>query len=190
MLFVLDGRVLVPSKWRLKGAVAAPVVPCGCCVVGLAPAHTAAVWLSVWAAGITGRPFTPAQTAICSPTPSMLVHSASALLHHSIFCLLQFSAFPPCSRYTRLLSATLYPLYLQSACLSFCLSLTSSPSCSFYLFIFVSPPSLFALQFTQKHKHKQQQLGAVIVHLWNSIAFSVKDDVVNNKLHTTTKSPQ
>lgn len=143
MLYVLDGRVSVPSKWRLKGAVAAPVVPCGCCVVGLAPAHTAAVWLSVWAAGITGRPFTPAQTAICSPSPSMLVHSASSLLHHSIFCLLQFSAFPPCSRYTRLLSATLYPLYPQSVCLSFCLSLTSSPLLLLLFIYFLFPQHLF-----------------------------------------------
>lgn len=150
MLYVLDGRVSVPSKWRLKGAVAAPVVPCGCCVVGLAPAHTAAVWLSVWAAGITGRPFTPAQTAICSPSPSMLVHSANSLLHHSIFCLLQFSAFPSCSRYTRLLSATLYPLYPQSVCLSFCLSLTSS--CSFYFFFVCFPTISFCLT-----THKETQ---------------------------------
>lgn len=50
--------MLVPSKGRLEGAVAAPVVPRGCCVAGLAPAHTAAVWLSVCEAGITGRPFT------------------------------------------------------------------------------------------------------------------------------------
>jgi len=43
--------VRLPSKGRLEETVAAPVVPCGFCVVGLAPAHTAAVWLSVWATG-------------------------------------------------------------------------------------------------------------------------------------------
>lgn len=71
------------KKGRLKETVAAPVVPCGCCAAGLAPAHTAAVWLSVWAAGITGRPFTPAQTAVCSPSPSALVHSASSIISSS-----------------------------------------------------------------------------------------------------------
>lgn len=65
----------------------APVVACSCCVVGLAPAHTAAVWLSVWAAGVTGRPFTPARTAISSPSPSVLVHFASSPLHHFCFFL-------------------------------------------------------------------------------------------------------
>lgn len=52
-------------KMDLKGPAAAPVVLAVCCVVGSAPARTAAVWLSVWA---TGTPFTPAQTAVCSPS--------------------------------------------------------------------------------------------------------------------------
>lgn len=166
--------VRLPSKGRLKETVAAPVVPCGCCVVGLAPAHAAAVWLSVWAAGITGRPFTHAQTAVCSPSPSTLVHSVSSLLHHFWFCLFQPLPVPSCSLCVRLLSATLYPLYPRSVCLCFCLSLSASPSSSFHFFR-LQPP-LSAFQLTQKHK--KQQLGAVIVLLWNLIALSVKDEVV------------
>lgn len=180
----------MPSDGRLRGVVAAPVVPRGCCVLGLAPARTAAVWLSVWTAGVTGRPFTPALTAICSPSPSMLVHSAGSRLHHS--CAILWISL--CSQYTRLLSATLYPLYPQSLCLFFCLSVLSLPHflrlllLTFFLFVF--PTFLSAFQRTQKHKHKQQQLGALIVLLWNSMALSVKDEVVKNKLNITTKSLQ
>lgn len=178
--------VRLPSKGRLKETVAAPVVPCGCCVVGLAPAHTAAVWLSVWAAGITGRPFTPAQTAVCSPSPSTLVHSASSPLHHFFFCLYILCLSTLCSLYARMLSATLYPFYPQCVCLCFCLSLSSSlPS-----FVFYCLQLSLLSQLTQKDKRKQQQLGAVTVLLWNPIAFSVKDEVVNNELHITTKSLQ
>lgn len=85
----------------------APVVACSCCV-GLAPAHAAAVWLSVWAAGVTGRPFTPARTAIRSPSPSVLAHSASSPLHH--FCLFLNNSLPlP-------ISTTRYPFYPPSVC--------------------------------------------------------------------------
>lgn len=166
------------KKGRLKETVAAPVVPCGCCAAGLAPAHTAAVWLSVWAAGITGRPFTPAQTAVCSPSPSALVHSASSIisssasLHHGEdFYLPHFILCTP----------------NLSVCLCSHLSPPPVPSSSSFNFmLFLSPAislSLFFFAFQLTQKHKQQQLGAVIVLLWNSIAFSVKDGVVNNKLH-------
>lgn len=144
VLYVWDGRVLMPSDGRLRGVVAAPVVPRGCCVLGLAPARTAAVWLSVWTAGVTGRPFTPALTAICSPSPSMLVHSAGSRLHHS--CAILWISL--CSQYTRLLSATLYPLYPQSLCLFFCLSVLSLPHflrlllLTFFLFVFPTSLSL------------------------------------------------
>ncbi len=87
--------VRLPSKGRLRETVAAPVVPCGCCVVGLAPAHTAAVWLSVWAAGITGRPFTPAQTAVCSPRPSTLVQLCELSAPSFLFLSFTSSAYPP-----------------------------------------------------------------------------------------------
>lgn len=165
------------KKGRLKETVAAPVVPCGCCAAGLAPAHTAAVWLSVWAAGITGRPFTPAQTAVCSPSPSALVHSASSIisssasLHHGEdFYLPHFILCTP--NLSVCLCSHLSPPFPSSSSFNFMLFL--SPAISLSLFF-------FAFQLTQKHK--QQQLGAVIVLLWNSIAFSVKDGVVNNKLH-------
>lgn len=132
-----------PSKGRLKETVAAPVVPCGGCVLGLAPAHTAAVWLSVWAAGITGRPFTPALTAVCSPSPSTLVHSVlSAIISFPVFYI-------PC----------LYPLVAfmpdcyQSICLSVFLSLPLP-----LIYLFSLQHSLSAFRLTQKHKHKQQQM--------------------------------
>lgn len=125
--------MLVPSKGRLEGAVAAPVVPRGCCVAGLAPAHTAAVWLSVCEAGITGRPFTPAQPAICSPSPSVLAHSASSLLHHSILCLQPSLAVPPAA-YMPHCSAKLCPLHPQ-----ICPLLTSSPTCFFYCTLYHHP---------------------------------------------------
>lgn len=157
--------------------MAAPVVPCGCCAAGLAPAHTAAVWLSVWAAGITGRPFTPAQTAVCSPSPSALVHSASSIisssasLHHGEdFYLPHFILCTP-NLSVCLCSHLSPPLSLLLLFQFYAFSLSSHLSLSLF----------FAFQLTQKHK--QQQLGAVIVLLWNSIAFSVKDGVVNNKLH-------
>lgn len=51
-------------------------------------------------------------------------------------------------------------------------------------------PSLFAFQLAQKNKHKLQQLEAVIVLLWNLIAFSMKGEVVNSELHVTVKSLQ
>lgn len=165
------------KKGRLKETVAAPVVPCGCCAAGLAPAHTAAVWLSVWAAGITGRPFTPAQTAVCSPSPSALVHSASSIisssasLHHGEdFYLPHFILCTP-NLSVCLCSHLSPPLSLLLLFQFYVFSLSSHLFLSFF----------FAFQLTQKHK--QQQLGAVIVLLWNSIAFSVKDGVVNNKLH-------
>ena len=148
----------------LKETVAAPVVPCGCCAAGLAPAHTAAVWLSVWAAGITGRPFTPAQTAVCSPSPSALVHSASSIisssasLHHGEdFYLPHFIVCTP--NLSVCLCSHLFPPHISYFSLQPSLSL----SLSFFF---------FAFQLTRKHK--QQQLGAVIVLLWNSIAFSVE----------------
>lgn len=78
--------MLVPSKRRQKGAVAAPVVPCGCCVVGLAPAHTAAVWLSVWAARITGRPFTPALSAAPLPQRLFTPQAPCSIVPFSVFC--------------------------------------------------------------------------------------------------------
>lgn len=96
-----------------------------------------------------------------------------------------------CSQCTRLLSATLYPLYPQSLCLPVLLSLPHFLRLlllKFFLFVF--PTSLSAFQRTQEHKHKQQQLGALIVLLWNSMALSVKDEVVKNKLNITTKSLQ
>lgn len=174
-MFGMGGCSRQPSKGRLKETVAAPVVPCGCCVVGLAPAHTAAVWLSVWAAGITGRPFTPAQTAVCSPSPSTLVHSE---LSAPSFLFLSFTSSPPV--------AYMPECYLQSTILcipnlSVCVSV--SPSLSSFFFLSPASSFFFAFQLAQKHKRKQQQLGAVIVLLWNSIAFSAKDEVVNSKLH-------
>lgn len=141
--------------------MAAPVVPCGCCVVGLAPARTAAVWMSVWAAGITGKPFTPAPSAVCSPSPSTLVLSAPSFL---FLCFLP----PPCS--------------LCQDCFILCIVSLSFSVCH--------QPSLFAFQLTQKNKHKLQQLEAVIVLLWNLIAFSMKGEVVNSELHVTVKSLQ
>ena len=169
--------------------MAAPVVPCGCCVAGLAPARTAAVWLSVWAAGITGRPFTPAQTAVCSPSPSTLTHSALAAPSF-IFLSFTSSAYPPLA-YITLPSATLLSFTCLCVWLCFWISLASLYF-FFFLFFCVCPhqPFLLASRLTQKLKHKQQQLGAVIVLVWNSIAFSVKDEVVNNKLPITTKSPE
>lgn len=188
-LYVWDGRVLMPSEGRVRGVVAAPVVPRGCCVLGLAPARTAAVWLSVWTAGVTGRPFTPALTAICSPSPSMLVHSASPRLHHSNFCLVQFSGFPSVANTP---DCYLPHFILCIPSLSVCLSVSPSlPSpLAPYIFLFVFPTSLSSFQHTQKHKHKQQQLGALIVLLWNSMVLNVKDEVVKNKLNITTKSLQ
>lgn len=166
------------KKGRLKETVAAPVVPCGCCAAGLAPAHTAAVWLSVWAAGITGRPFTPAQTAVCSPSPSALVHSASSIISSSAslhrggdFYLPHFILCTP--NLSVCLCSHLSPPPFPPPPLSILCFFSLQPSLSLSFF--------FAFQLTQKHK--QQQLGAVIVLLWNSIAFSVKDGVVNNKLH-------
>lgn len=102
------------SKGRLKERVAAPVVPCGCCVVGLAPARTAAVWMSVWAAGITGKPFTPAPSAVCSPSPSTLVLSAPSFLFLCFF-------YPPCS-----LCQDCFILCIVSLSVFFCLSPTIS----------------------------------------------------------------
>lgn len=138
-------------KGRLRETVAAPVVPCGCCVVGLAPAHTAAVWLSVWAARITGRPFTPAPTAVCSPCPSMLVQLSELSAPSFLFLSFTSSAYPLCSPYVRFISATLYlfvSLYLVC------------------VFVFSHLlPSLFAFPLTQRNKRKQQQLGAVTVLL-------------------------
>ena len=67
--------------------------------------------------------------------------------------------------------------------LSVCVSVSTLSSSSI-LNCFGLKPSLLAYQPAQKHKHKQLQLGTVIVLLWSSIAFSVKDEVVNNKLHT------
>lgn len=143
--------------------MAAPVVPCGCCVVGLAPARTAAVWMSVWAAGITGKPFTPAPSAVCSPSPSTLVLSAPSFLFLCFF-------FTPPVVYARTASS-----FALLACLSFSVC---------------HQPSLFAFQLAQKNKHKLQQLEAVIVLLWNLIAFSMKGEVVNSELHVTVKSLQ
>lgn len=115
----------------------------------------------------------------CCLQPLSLSARSLRELHHLFLCL-------STSR-RRFLSATLYPLYPQSVRLSVFPSL---PPLSllllfqFYAFSLSSHLSLslfFAFQLTQKHK--QQQLGAVLVLLWNSIAFSVKDGVVNNKLH-------
>lgn len=179
--------VRLPSKGRLEETVAAPVVPCGFCVVGLAPAHTAAVWLSVWAAGITGRPFTPAQTSVCSPSP---FHARSLWAFCPIipFSVVYILCPAPCGSRVRLLSATRssFPSVFESLCVP-------APPSLFWHLIFSGVrlrPFLLASQLTQKHKHKQQQLGAIIVLLRNSIAFSVKDEVVNNELPITTKSPQ
>lgn len=81
--------------------------------------------------------------------------------------------------------AIIHTLSFVFSNLSVCLSVSPSSPLS------VSPiTSLFQQEHIQEHKHKQQQLGAVIVLLRNSMAFSVKDGVVNNKLHITTKSPQ
>lgn len=94
------------SKGRLKKTVAAPVVLCGCCVLGLAPAHTAAVWLSVWAAGITGRPFTPALSAAPLPQRSFTLCSLLSFLFLS-FTWVTLPISLPCSLHARLLSANL-----------------------------------------------------------------------------------
>ena len=125
----------------------------------------------------------------CCLQPLSLSARSLCELHHLFLCL-------STSR-RRFLSATLYPLYPQSVRLSVFPSLSPPPSLllllhllllfHFYGFFFSPAISLFlfifflAFQLTQKHK--QQQLGAVIVLLWNSIAFSAKDGVVNNKLH-------
>lgn len=116
----------------------------------------------------------------CCLQPLSLSARSLRELHHLFLCL-------STSR-RRFLSATLYPLYPQSVRLSVFPSLPPPRSLlllfQFYAFSLSSHLSLslfFAFQLTQKHK--QQQLGAVIVLLWNSIAFSVKDGVVNNKLH-------
>lgn len=87
---------------RPMGAGAAPVVPCGRCVVGSAPAHTAAaVWLSVWAT----VNHSAAQTDACSPSP--LIHSALFALSFLLLSFYTLALSPsPCS-YARLLSATL-----------------------------------------------------------------------------------
>lgn len=133
------------SKWELKESAAAPVVPCGCCVLGLAPAHTAAVWLSVWAAGITGRPFTPAQT-VCLQPISLNARSlrSSALSIVSLYFLPFF--YPlllPCSLYSRLLSATL--LFVSPN-----LSVFLSPTHNLLLLFLSLQPSPFPFQLTQK----------------------------------------
>lgn len=97
-------------------------------------------------AGITGRPFTPAQTAVCSPSPSTPVRAA---LSAQSFPFLSLSV--PCC--CRLPSTTLHPLYLRSRRLCF------------RLCFFSHRPS----PLTQKHKHKQQQLGAGTVVLWRCV---------------------
>lgn len=139
------------KKGRLKETVAAPVVPCGCCAAGLAPAHTAAVWLSVWAAGITGRPFTPAQTAVCSPSPSALVHSASSIisssasLHHGEdFYLPHFILCTP----------------NLSVCLCSHLSPPFPSSSSFNFMLFLSPAISLSLFFFCLSAHSETQTAA------------------------------
>lgn len=130
--------VRLPSKGRTKETVAAPVVSCSCCVVGLAPARTAAVWLSVWTAGITGKPFTLAQAAVCSPSPSELIHSEISALSF-LFLLFASSAYPH-SPYARLLSATFHPLYAPV-----CLSVFLSPLHPSSFYFFLSPTISFCL---------------------------------------------
>lgn len=139
------------KKGRLKETVAAPVVPCGCCAAGLAPAHTAAVWLSVWAAGITGRPFTPAQTAVCSPSPSALVHSASSIISSSAslhrgedFYLPHFILCTP----------------NLSVCLCSHLSPPFPSSSSFNFMLFLSPAISLSLFFFCLSAHSETQTAA------------------------------
>lgn len=133
-MFGMGGRFRLPSKGRLKETVAAPVVPCGCCAVGSAPAHTAAVWLSVWAAGITGGPFTPAQTAVCSPSPSALVRSE---LSAPSFLFLSFTSSPPVAYMP---GCYLPQSFVSPICLSVFLSLPPSPP---FIYFFCLQPSLF-----------------------------------------------
>lgn len=126
--------VRLPFKGRTKETVAAPVVRCSCCVVGLAPARTAAVWLSVWTAGITGKPFTLAQAAVCSPSPSVLIHSEISALSF-LFLLFASSAYRPVVH-----TPDCYlPLFIlcipQSVCLCFCPLSTHPPLTSFCLFL-------------------------------------------------------
>lgn len=115
----------------------------------------------------------------CCLQPLSLSARSLRELHHLFLCL-------STSR-RRFLSATLYPLYPQSVRLSVFPSLPPPfppPPLSILCFFSLQPSlSLFFFAFQLTQKHKQQQLGAVIVLLWNSIAFSVKDGVVNNKLH-------
>lgn len=92
-------------------------------------------------------------------------------LNTCAFCsIISFSVFftPPCS--------------LCQDCFILCIVSLSFSVCH--------QPSLFAFQLTQKNKHKLQQLEAVIVLLWNLIAFSMKGEVVNSELHVTVKSLQ
>lgn len=132
------------SKGRPRETVAAPVVPCRCCLVGLAPARTAAVWLSVWAARITGKPFTPPQTAVCSPSPSTLIHSA---LSPSSFLLLSFyiPCQSPCS--LQYISDCYLPHFIL--CIpNPSVSPSPPPPCSFHFF-FPLQPTLFFFQHTE-----------------------------------------
>lgn len=104
----------------------------------------------------------PLQVLSAAPLPQHLCF----LLHHFFFCVF----FNPPVVYARTASS-----FALLACLSFSVC---------------HQPSLFAFQLAQKNKHKLQQLEAVIVLLWNLIAFSMKGEVVNSELHVTVKSLQ
>lgn len=105
------------------------------------------------AAGITGRPFTPAQTAIRSPSLSPALSS--------IIPLLWFSPKPPPLQITvdRTVSFTSTNLAVcLSVCLCFCLCPPLFPFPSFWLC-----HRLFASHLTQKHKQPLQLLYCIII---------------------------
>lgn len=118
------------------------------------------------AAGITGRPFTPAQTAIRSPSPSPALSS--------IIPLLRFSPNPPCVPDCRRPHFILYiPTTSPSVCLSVCASASVWPP-PFPSFLALPPTSRGSTNssscnsFTVKKKHIWNEIMQLLNHPSNS----------------------
>lgn len=76
---VFPPRRFGPPRWRAaeRGCMVAPVVGCGSCAAGSAPARAAAVWLSVWGSGDNREAIHTRPDRHRSPSPSALLHQLS-----------------------------------------------------------------------------------------------------------------
>lgn len=144
---VFPPRRFGPPRWRVaeRGCMVAPVVGCGSCAAGSAPARAAAVWLSVWGSGDNREAIHTRPDRHRSPSPSALLHQLSppSFLSNSSD-LTPPSCLPDCR-------LPHFILYIPALSVCPCLASTL-PRPSFWF-----RQHLFASHLKQKPKHQQLQ---------------------------------